>query len=564
VHRRWFVQKTNAGYVSYLSGAASVSPTLAQILINRGIKTPGQVSAFLTQGLEDISDPFEIAGVGEALAAIEEARRSGAGVLVHGDYDVDGITATAIMVEALRSYGLDVRYYIPDRFQEGYGFSAGAVDRALQSGSGLIVTVDCGISSFEAAAYARKNGIGVIITDHHEPVLDPLTGRPLLPDALALINPKVTNPELSTLSGAGLAFKMAQALASREPRVCALDFLDMAALGTLADSVPLVGENRVIVKEGIARIQEGGRAGIKALKAVSGIEGRQIRAELLAFTLVPRMNAAGRLANATEVVELLLSAPGDRALEAASRLHGLNAERQKIEEEVFTEALEMLSAKGVGHAVVLGRPGWHEGVIGIVASRLAEKFFRPAFVLSIKGEVARGSARSIQAFDVHAGLAQCKDLLVSFGGHRQAAGLKLLTSNLEDFEKRICGVVAREVADFTPSIHIDADVRLRQINFKLVRELEMLEPFGFGNSAPVLGTKGLKAVEPRIVGNNHLKLKLRSRSQVMDAIGFDMGGLCGVVEDSQAVDAAYVATVNEWEGGRTLQLNLKALRPTAS
>lgn len=563
MHRRWFVHRTNAGYVSYLSNAASVSPTLAQILINRGIKTAGQVSAFLSQGLENLSDPFDIVGMGAALAAVEGARRSGARVLVHGDYDADGITATVIMVEALRSYGLDAHYYIPDRFHEGYGFSPRAVDRALEVGAGLIVTVDCGVSSFEAAAYAREKGVGVIITDHHEPALDPLTGRPVLPEALALINPKVTNPGLSTLSGAGLAFKIAQALASREPRVCAPDFLDMAALGTLADSVPLVGENRVIVKEGIARIQEGGRAGLRALKAVSGIEGRQMRAELLAFTLVPRMNAAGRLANAAEVVEMLLSAPGDRAVEAASRLHGLNAERQKIEEEVCAEALEMLSDKGVGHAVVLGRPGWHEGVIGIVASRLAERFFRPAFIFSIKGELAKGSARSIPAFDVHAGLAQCKDLLVSFGGHRQAAGLRLRTSDLEDFEKRISGVVAREVSDFTPSIHIDADVRLRQINFKLVKELEMLEPFGFGNSAPVLGTKGLKAVDPRVVGNNHLKLKLRSRSQVMDAIGFDMGGMCGVIEDSAAVDAAYVATVNEWEGGKTLQLNLKALRPTA-
>jgi len=552
--------RTNAEYVSYLSRAASVSPTVAQILINRGVKTPEQVSAFLGRGLTDLSDPMAMAGVAEAVEVIGGAARSGSPVLVHGDYDADGTTAAAIMCEALASAGIKAHCYIPDRFAEGYGFSPLAVERARELGAGLIITVDCGISSFDSARLARQKGIGLIITDHHEP--DVKGGLPVLPEALAVINPKVSDPGAASLSGAGVAFKLAAALAARGvARMDPGDLLDLAALGTLADSVPLTGENRVIVREGLLRIASSRRPGVRALKAVAGVDGRPMRAELLAFTLLPRMNAAGRMAQARDVVDLLLSASEGRAGELASALDAWNSERQRTEEEVSAEAFAMAEKKGGGPAIVLASPGWHEGVIGIVASRVVERYNRPAFVLTVKGDEAKGSARSIPGFDVHGGLAGCRDILLSYGGHRQAAGLRLRTADLARFEERISEAVAREVRDFTPSLHIDAQVSLRDVNFNLVNEIEALGPFGSGNPAPLLGSRGLQAVEPRVVGNNHLKLRLKARSRVLDAIGFDMGGLCAAVEDSATVDAAFVATINEWEGGRTLQLNLKALRP---
>jgi single-stranded-DNA-specific exonuclease len=560
MNRRWLIQRTNAEYVNYLSGAASISPALAQILINRDIKTPEDVSGFLSRAPQEISDPWGMGGIPEAVAAIKGALKNGTRVFVHGDYDVDGLTSTAMVVEGLRKLGLETVYFIPNRFTDGYGFNPPAVGMAREAGAGLILTVDCGISSFEAAEAAGAGGIGVIITDHHEPVIEPSTGRPLVPEALAVINPKLTNPELSDLAGAGVAFKLIQALAAEFPGSLAPeDYFDLAALGTIADSVPLLGENRTIVKEGLDAVFEGRRAGIRALNEVSGLNGRRARAGVLPYTLVPRMNAAGRLADAAEVVELMLSTSDGRAMEIASSLGRKNTERQRIEDIVLNEALGQMEGD-YGHAIVLAGEGWHEGVIGIVAARIVERFYRPAFIFSIKGDTARGSARSIPEFDIYEGLTGCKDLLLAYGGHKQAAGLRIRTSELQAFGERISQVAASAVSDFTPTLKIDAAVDLREINFRLVEEIRGLEPFGCGNPEPLLGSRGLEVLYPRVVGNNHLKMKLRSQGYVIDSIGYNMGGLCGEMEEAGTVDAAYAANFNDWDGRRTLQLNLKALR----
>jgi single-stranded-DNA-specific exonuclease len=508
-----------------------------------------------------MSDPLLIGGMELALDAIEDAVKDGTRVLVHGDYDADGITATAILVDALRRLGLEVSYFIPNRFRDGYGFNPPAIEKARTSGVGLIITVDCGISSFEASELARASGIKVIITDHHEPEVDPKTGKPIVPEALAVINPKLLNPEMANLSGAGVILKLVQALGKRNPEISHLDALEIASLGTLADSVPLLGENRAIVTEGLRQIQESRRPGIKALKSVSGLDGRALTTGLLAFTLVPRINAAGRMSDASEVVELLLSESEGHANEIASSLNRKNAERQQIEEKVLSEALGILENKGLRPAIVLASEGWHEGVIGIVASRIVERYERPTFILSINGDSARGSARSISQFDIFDGLSQCRDVLKSFGGHPQAAGLRLNTSDLEPFEEMITGIVAGLVDDFTPSLNIDADVSLKEIKMGLVRELRRLEPFGQGNPQPVLGTRNLEVMDPRVVGKNHLKMKLRDRSSVIDAIGFNMGDLCPMVEKSAQVDVAYSAGINEWQGSRNIQLTLKGIRP---
>lgn len=559
MHRNWLLKRTNPEYIEYLSRASSISPAFAQILINRGIKTPDEVAAFMSQSPDDMFDPFDISGVGTLVDAVLGAANRGLRVFVHGDYDADGLTATAIMMEALKSLGVEADYFIPNRFSDGYGFHPAAVEKAKEYGAALIITVDCGISSHEAAEAARSNGIDLIITDHHEP-------GEALPEAMAVINPKLTAPGTAVegLSGAGIALKVVQALSTKKQSIEPRDYMDLAALGTLADSVPLTGENRTLVREGIKALTDARRPGIRALKEVSGFGNREFKAGLAAFTLAPRINAAGRLADASEVVELMLTDSERRAEEIARSLDSKNSERQKIEEAVLREALSVIEKRGYDSALVLASEGWHEGVLGIVASKVSEAFNRPSFVLSIKNGVAKGSARSVPGFDVHAALTLAKGHLIRFGGHKQAAGLKLNVSELEAFEKKINSIASSHLEAFTPALDIDAAVDLREVTFGLVNELEALEPFGVGNPEPVLGARELEPINPRIVGNNHLKLKLKGGNCAHDAIGWGMGALCDYVRQSEAVDAAFSATINSWDGGRMVQLSLKGLRGAGS
>jgi single-stranded-DNA-specific exonuclease len=619
MHRKWLVNRTNPEYVKYLSKSASISPVLARVFINRGIKTPEEISYFLNPHISQISDPFGIQGMSTAVDRITAASIKGEKVLVHGDYDVDGLSATAIILKALKILGIDCHYFIPNRMEHGYGFNLSSVKYAKQIGAALIITVDCGITSFEAAALCRKEGIDVIITDHHEPIRSQKSARPasrseagevrsqnenppsppfakgglaslkipspsrgegkgggesldtdfLLPDALAVINPKISNlkSQVSDLSGAGVAFKLAQALVMmQDTRSTMHDFLDLAALGTMADVVPLTGENRLIVKEGVKLIENRARPGLNALKKVSGIEKRMLKPGLLSFTIIPRINAAGRISDSNNVVKLLLTDSEDEAIDISLWLDKLNSERQRIEEEVYQEALCKLNSKGAGPVIVLSSEGWHQGVIGIVASRIAEAFYRPAVVISTEGHIARGSARSIPSFNICKALTGCREFLVRFGGHKQAAGLELETKDITSFEECI-NKIGEEILtgkDFISSLEIDADVDFSDINFNLAKELEMLEPFGFGNSEPLLGAKRLEVLYPKVVKNNHLKMKLRQKNQSIDAIGFDMAAFFDRLNStgSTTVDAVFTPFINEWEGSRYLQLNLKALRPS--
>ncbi len=559
--KRWFVRRTNADYLRYLSRAASISPAFAQILINRGINTPAAVRAFLDPRVDALPDPLELPGIREAAAIIRSAVKVGKRIVVHGDYDADGLTGTAIMMDVLDRLGAEASFFIPHRMTEGYGFNPPGVEYAKKAGAGLIITVDCGISSIEAVRMAAAGGIGVVVTDHHEPLRDG-DGNPLPPPADAVVNPRLCGAGAPVLSGAAVAFKLAQALLGLE---ASSDLLDLAALGTVADVIPLVDESRIIVKGGLDLINEGSRPGINALKEVSGLNGRRVSSGLLSFTIIPRINASGRIDDPAKVVELLLTKDHGESIDIASRLHELNLKRQAIDEEIHREALSLLQDKGYDRAIVLASDGWHEGVIGIVAARIAEAFYRPTFVFNVRDGIARGSARSIPPFDLYGGLTECRDLLISFGGHRQAAGLKLRAENLDEFEDRMNRVVAGRVSgeDLVPTLTIDATVDLREVDFGLVKEISSLDPLGCGNPEPRLGTKGLEVVGPRVVGKNHLKMKLRDRSRTIDAIGFAMGDMIGRIEPEAVVDAVYTPAVNEWERGRTLQLQLRAVRPSA-
>ncbi len=577
MNRRWLINRTNPEFVNYISRNTSVSYVLAQILINRGIKTIAGINDFLNPGRTCLSDPFDLPGMQAAIARIKAAMTMDERVIVHGDYDADGLTATSILLYALRKINIKTDFFIPNRIEHGYGFNPLFIEAAKKCGARLIITVDCGISSFEAAERARAEGIDVIITDHHEPVLRQSpelneTRSFLLPDAVAVVNPKLMpqNSQLKTLSGAGIAFKIAQAMALDKDlpftEEDSLSLLDLACLGTIADVVAITGENRVIIKEGLNHIKSSFRPGIRALKEVSRLGKREIKAGLLSYTLVPRINAAGRLGDATEVVNLFLCDSAELASSIAVKLDSINIERQRIEEEAYQEAIVQLNSKGYDSAIVLHSKAWNPGVIGIVASRIAEEFYRPVFIFSSKGDTARGSARSIPAFNLYEGLALCRDLLISFGGHRQAAGINLQTLTLPLFEKRINGIVRAALSseDFTPAVEIDASVSLSDINNNLLKEFSLLEPFGYGNQEPLLGSKKIEIMNPRLVGKNHLKMRLRQGQQSIDAIGFDLGGLLEPLGGLTFADAAFIPTINEWNNSRTLQLNVRALRPSSS
>ncbi|MCE5194868.1 MAG: single-stranded-DNA-specific exonuclease RecJ [Nitrospiraceae bacterium] len=565
MHRKWLVKRTNPEYISYISKTASISPALAKILVNRGIKTVEKIKSFIAPSFSALSNPFDFAGLETAVQRIKSAISSKEKILIHGDYDADGLTATAIMVHVINALGGDVHYFIPNRIQHGYGFNLASIDLAKKMGITLIITVDCGITAFDTASYAKKQRIEVIITDHHEP-----SDKNILPEAAAVINPKYSAPgsDSANLSGAGIAFKVAQALDSVFQTEFSSKLLDLAAIGTMADVVPIIGENRIIVKEGLKLIDQGHRTGISALKSIAGIDKREISAGLLAFTLIPRINAAGRIGDAADVVRLLTSDIADEVSGLSSWLDKLNSERQKLDADVYQQALSIVNEKKIGNVIVLSGEGWHQGVLGIVASRLADEFSRPVFVFAVKDGIAKGSARSIPCFDICSGLAECKDLLLSFGGHKQAAGIKLSAENLEAFEKAMHDLVNKSVSesDLEPLLEIDADVMLSEVNHNLLKELDILQPFGYGNPEPVLGAKKLEVVNPRIVGSNHLKMKLKQGSQSIDAVGFDMGKLNGLLsnEDSlpQYVDAVFTPALNEWNGGRYVQLILKAFRPS--
>jgi len=558
--RKWLVRRTNPEFIGYISRQARVHPVTAQILVNRGLNSPGLIRDFFNPGLSSLTDPFDLPGMEEAVGRIRKAALAGERVLVHGDYDADGTTATAVMLGVLERIGVACDYFIPNRFDHGYGFHAEAIGLAESTGASLIITVDCGINSFDEVSDAASRGIDVIITDHHEPT-PAAEGGYITPPAVAVVNPRLSGDNALPLSGAGVALMIAIALMGVEG---AEEFFDLVTVGTVADVVPLIGDNRVIITRGLEMINSDTRPAFAALREVAAASSRDMTAGLLSFTLIPRINASGRMSDASAVIRLLRSTSVDEAMPLAQELDASNRQRQKAEEDVLKEALAMLEGREVGPCIVLAAEGWHEGVVGIVAARIADMFNRPAFVLSVRDGVARGSARSIPAFDLCDGLSRCSGHLIRYGGHRQAAGLALRAEHLDRFSAAITSVIESMVPeeDFESPLVIDSEVTLRDLSFSLVRELERLQPFGPGNEEPLLAARGVEAVSPRIVKNNHLKLRLKHGSSTLDAIGFNMGNEQEKTERAGRIDAAFVPSINEWNGTRSVQLILKALRPS--
>lgn len=562
MHRNWLVNRTNPEFLRYLSATASISTVFAQVLVNRGLKDADSIKNFLRPDPSGLYDPFLLADMDRAVLRLRNAVKHGETVFIHGDYDADGLTSTALLAGVLGRLGIRTHYHIPNRISEGYGISMKGIEKAKACGATLIITADCGISAAHEVSMARSLGMDVIVTDHHEP-------PDVLPEAAAVIDPHRRDSQypFKYLAGVGVAFKLLQALVrdmnGGMKETDLHEYMDLVALGTLADSVPLLEENRVFATLGLGLINSGPyREGIRALKKAASVEKR-LSSGHVSFTMVPRINAAGRLDDAGEVVELLLTNDPEKADVIARKLDEQNRKRQKIEGEVLQSALSMIHGRHPDDAIVLSSPDWHQGVIGIVASRLVEMFYRPVFLFSVKDSVAKGSARGIPSFHLYNAIAECSDLLTAFGGHRQAAGLRMPAGNLNGFRERMNGIVNRELRpeDRIPVLEIDAAVNFTDLTFNLVNELELLGPYGESNREPLLGARNITVVNHRKVGNNHLKMLLSQDRKNLDTIGFNMADRIAKMGNANMLDIAFVPSINEWNGSKSLQLNLKAMRP---
>ncbi|MEI6632093.1 MAG: single-stranded-DNA-specific exonuclease RecJ, partial [bacterium] len=472
-----------------LSTKLKISKVFAQVLINRGINNPIEARAFLDADTSGLLDPLSFEQMPQAVALIKKAALDKKKVMVFGDYDVDGITALAVLKTALTRMNIDSLHYIPHRIKEGYGLTKNILRLAKDQHARVLITVDCGINSFQEVQDLRKHNIEVILTDHHEPIND---GQ--LPPASAIINPKLKNSNYKyrDLAGVGVAYKLAQALLGEDLNDC----LDLVALGTIADVVPLTGENRIIVKEGLKQITRTKNLGLQALIESSGIKGKNITPTFVSYILGPRLNASGRMATADIALELLLSRDKKRADELAVLIEGYNRQRQKIESNILEEAQALID-KEVNFKehkiIVIAKEDWHQGVLGIVASKLADRFYRPTILISLNEDLSKGSGRSIKNFHLFDALVKCRKFLDSFGGHSHAVGLLIAKDNIADF-KRSINMIAQEkllLEDLLPSLEVDMELELSDLNEELAGELERLEPFGTGNPEPLFYTRNL-------------------------------------------------------------------------
>jgi single-stranded-DNA-specific exonuclease len=562
---RWVVAPPpDPGAAEALAGALGVPRTLAALLVQRGYADPPAARRFLRPSLDALTDPSRLAGMAEAVEVITRAARAGGPILVHGDYDVDGQCASAILTRALRETGAAVEAFVPHRMRDGYDFGPAGLARARALGARLIVTCDCGITAVETVRQARAAGIDVVVTDHHLP-------GTALPPANAVVDPQRADDEsgLGALCGAGLAFKLVQALVEPLglPPNLPLHLLDYVALATVADVVPLVGENRILVRHGL-RLLNGSRwPGLAALVAAAGLGGRTVRASHVGFILGPRLNAAGRIDDATLGLRLLLADDPAEAAALAQTLERLNTERQELDQAILGQALDRIAAEvdlERTAGLVLASDAWHPGVVGIVASRVVERFGRPTFLIGLDGDLGKGSGRSISRFDLHGALGRCSDLLERYGGHRMAAGVTVRRDRVEAFRDRFAAVAADllDPADLGPEQRVDLEIPLGEASADLERLCRHLEPCGMGNPGPVFLARGADLVNWSFVGQNgdHLRGTLRDPTGGLAAIGFQFADRVGWL-DRGPVDAAFRLERNEFRGQTQLQARLVALAP---
>lgn len=564
---RWIVAGYEESKAEALAKELDLSQMVAQLLVARGVNSAEEAHQFLHPSLDDLHDPFLLPDADLAVKRILRAVESHERVMVHGDYDVDGVASAALLVRSLKALGVDVIHRLPHRQTEGYDIKPAAVDEAKAAGATLIVTSDCGVTALATAARAKELGVDLVVTDHHEP-------GPELPQALAVVNPKRTDSRypFPELAGVGVAFKVMDAVVrelGHKQDLFRSRFLDLVAMGTVSDVAPLVGENRVLVKYGMQAIPGSKKAGLQALLRRCRLQGKDLLAYHLSHVIGPRINAVGRMDTAEIALNLLLTRDDDEAERLAAVLDQANAERQAEQSRIFEEALQRVAEVNLEDkkVLVLSAPGWNTGVVGIVASKIVEQFGRPAILLSEDGEagVCSGSARSIDQFNLIDALRSCEDLLIRCGGHQHAAGLCVETAKLEGFEEklnRIAGEIIRP-EDLIPTIVVDGVLHPEEVGFDLAREIAALEPFGHGNPEPVFVTPELEVVNKQRVGGDgsHLKMRVRGHgTEPADCIGFGMGELADGISVGSEVDICYNIRVNRFNGYENVQLVAKDLR----
>jgi len=567
ISRIWESVQCDDGHAEMLARELGVSPVTARLLCIRGMGAIEDARRFLAPRLEDLHDPFALADMATAVDRILAAIAAKERIAVHGDYDVDGVTSTVILRRALELLGADVVHFIPERFRDGYGLQPATIDRLHGDGIHLIISVDCGIRADEAATRAGELGIDLIITDHHEPDTS-------LPKALAVINPKrhdCSYPD-KNLAGVGVALKLVQALCGRTGHANWLAaFVKIAAIGTLADVVPLTGENRIIAKLGLGMLSKGPhKVGLRALLDVCGLAGREIDSYHIGFVVAPRVNAAGRMSTPDIAARLLLASDetmGEEARALAEQLNSENIRRQQEEAEIVVQARKIVETDlevGSRTVIVVAGDGWHRGVIGIVASKLVDAFHRPAIVISIDGDIAHGSCRSIPSFNMLGALESCGELMTKFGGHKQAAGLTLESGRIRELRARVNEYADSRLGpdDLRPRLWIDGSLMFRSINEQVVSELATLAPFGAGNPCPIFRTSNVEIVDgPRRLKERHLKMAFKQDGRVLRGIAWRASERESfVTEHRAAIDLAFSLEQDTWNGERYLQLSVADFR----
>lgn len=587
--RRWTIAEAHPA-AAELAEKLRTSPVVAQVLLNRGLSEFDACRQFLYPSLKTLHDPAGIPNLTRAAERVARAIREREKIVIYGDYDVDGITATSILWHAIRILGGEAEFYIPHRIDEGYGLNADALRQICDNGAKLIVTVDCGVTAIEPARVAAERGVDLIVTDHHEwkeaghgtegGVHD---ATPELPDCYAVVHPRLPgqtpypNPHLC---GAGVAFKLAWGIGqqmaggggervSEEFRQFLIEATALAALGTIADVVPLVGENRILAHFGLTGLKASKLTGLRALIASAGLTGQKLDSYHVGFLLAPRLNACGRMGHAQLAVEMLTRADAAKAQEIADYLEQQNRARQNLERRILEQAIEQIEQLGMDsedcRGLVLGLEGWHPGVIGIVASRIVDRYHRPTVMVALNNGTGQGSARSIAGFHLARALAECSSCLDSHGGHEMAAGLKLRTERFEEFREAFCAHATRVITPemLQPQLYIDCIAELRQINAGLIQDLKRLGPFGQGNRRPMIACRGLEvAAPPRRMGKtgDHLQIMVRQGNSQMKCIAFNYASVIDRLTPGTRIDAAVEPTLNEFNGYTTVELEVKDLQ----
>lgn len=564
--KNWVYKNTSINKETLKTLSSSMSPVIATLLLNRGLCDPQSIGVYFKKTLGGILPPSMLDGVDEAADRIISAIKNNEKIVIYGDYDVDGITATVLLYKFLASQNANVSYYIPTRADEGYGINILALNKIVKSGAKLLVTVDCGITAVGEVEFAKLQGLDVIITDHHN-------CQDKIPKAFSVINPKLPDSSypFPHLSGVGVAFKLALGIAVKlklDTNKVFSDYCELAAIGSIADLVPLTGENRIIADRGLKSLSNGTKfLGIRALLDVCGTKTQEIGTDTIAFSIAPRLNAAGRLSSASVSVELLLAEDFEEAKKMATSLDEENSERRKTEQKIFEEALEIIENDpdfDKKKVIVLSKENWHQGVIGIVASRICEKFYRPTIMISVSNGMGKGSGRSIPAFNLFNGLENSSEFLTSFGGHSLAAGINIKSSEIENFSQHInkyAGTVLTD-EDFIPTLKIDCEIPSGTITENNIKFLSNFEPFGIGNEIPVFSMCNVKLKSIHEIGSEkkHIRLTVSKNGDEFNCIGFGMAEYAQFLKSGDILDIAFSMTINNYQNRALLQLRLKDIR----